>query len=688
MFTIFFQRALTVILFGLALVTFPFLSYASHSWDGYHWARTANPFTLKLGNNLSTLEWQNMLAQTTQDWNSPQIFATTSPLVTVSRNGAVPISDTPANYQSFPQIVMDPVGNAAAVWYAYDGPGNSIWANNYSANSGWGTATRLENNTGEALGPHIAMDANGNSIAVWYQHEGTLAKIWASRYTAGQGWGTATPISTDITGRAYNPQIVMDIHGNAIAVWYQYDDTLHTNVWSNRYTVGQGWGSATLLENNTSYVNYPHIAMDAEGNAIAVWQEYVGSQTSIWGNRYTAGSGWGTATPIGTNDAKYPQLVMSDNGNAIVMWEYQDGIWVNHYTVDQGWGSSTLLPDVGPSRHLAMDADGNAIAVWSEYDGTLPYNIWASHYLADQGWGTATLVEAGDDGEAKYLQIAMDAEGNAVLVWQQDYYLSNYHNLRSNVWASRYTAGSGWGTAMPIEAESILSSSNPHVAMNDHGQAMAVWFTDIYKIWAINLATLLPASTGCAMVAGTTQVCNGHYGRNGWLALTTLDIADGNHITQASTRLNDSYFDTAFYNNPNEKLHLMCQGVAHTFGLDHQSTDGSSLNSCMDLFSNTGANATSMQSTKPNLHDFEQLNSIYSHLDSTNTPLATQTTLAAEPDDDDPEEGWGRLKNQSGNGLSSTYERYNPDGSKTITHVYWTIEAAANCPRCDHRRDN
>ena len=27
---------------------------ADHSWGNYHWARTANPFTLKLGDNLTS----------------------------------------------------------------------------------------------------------------------------------------------------------------------------------------------------------------------------------------------------------------------------------------------------------------------------------------------------------------------------------------------------------------------------------------------------------------------------------------------------------------------------------------------------------------------------------------------------------------------------------------------------------
>ena len=193
-------------------------------------------------------------------------------------------------------------------------------------------------------------------------------------------------------------------------------------------------------------------------------------------------------------------------------------------------------------------------------------------------------------------------------------------------------------------------------------------------------------SKRCAMVAGTTQVCNGSYGKNGWLGLATINIA-GSHITQGSAKLNDTYFTTATYNNPNEKLHVMCQEIAHTFGLGHTSENGSSQNTCMDYFSNTGANAASTLSTKPNLHDFEQLNLIYAHLDSTST-LATIAALSAslaEPTDDI--ESWGQLKSQSSNGRSSTYEKHNRDGSQTITHVYWTSEAAANCKSCDHRYD-
>ena len=201
------------------------------------------------------------------------------------------------------------------------------------------------------------------------------------------------------------------------------------------------------------------------------------------------------------------------------------------------------------------------------------------------------------------------------------------------------------------------------------------------------------AGKRCSMVAGTTQVCNGTYGSNGWLGLASINISGGTHITQGSAKMNDTYFNTSTYNNPNERLHVVCQEVAHTFGLDHQSTDGSSQNSCMDYFSNTGANATSTLSTKPNAHDFAQLNLIYAHLDSTSTVAMiaaqvaafSQGPAAADRDISDDPQSWGQLVRQSLNGRSSYYERENGDGSRNATHVYWTLEVAERCVSCDHR---
>ena len=48
---------------------------ADHSWGGYHWARTSNPFTLKLGDNV-TSAWDSYLGTTSADWTVSSVLDT------------------------------------------------------------------------------------------------------------------------------------------------------------------------------------------------------------------------------------------------------------------------------------------------------------------------------------------------------------------------------------------------------------------------------------------------------------------------------------------------------------------------------------------------------------------------------------------------------------------------------------
>jgi hypothetical protein len=212
--------------------------------------------------------------------------------------------------------------------------------------------------------------------------------------------------------------------------------------------------------------------------------------------------------------------------------------------------------------------------------------------------------------------------------------------------------------------------------------------------WSAASVMNLTAYTGtvgsaCGMVRGTVQVCNGSYGSTGWLGIASINLASGTtHITQGSAKMNDTYFNTSTYNNPNERRHVMCQEIGHTFGLGHTSENGSSQNTCMDYFSNTGANATSTVSTRPNQHDYDMLSSIYAHLDSSTTITSSASSAATASEVTNDPNSWGRFVSQSANGRSTTYEREHGDGSRTLTHVFWTEEAAANCPGCDHRFDH
>lgn len=179
----------------------------------------------------------------------------------------------------------------------------------------------------------------------------------------------------------------------------------------------------------------------------------------------------------------------------------------------------------------------------------------------------------------------------------------------------------------------------------------------------LDLTKVAGSTTGrkCRPTAGRIEVCNAAYGQNGWLGLAQIWLSNG-HISQGTAKMNDSYFNLAQYNNPDEKNHVMCQEVGHTFGLGHTSEDGSSQGTCMDY-------STSPNSTHPNQHDYDMLASIYAHLDSTTTIGSAPMGFANA--DVHAQENWGTKVSESADGRSAIFVRDFGNGYMIVTHVTW-----------------
>lgn len=71
-----FHRKILIIAVALLSLSAASVANATHSWGGYHWARTANPFTLKLGDNVGTA-WDSYLATASLDWSKSSDLDTT-----------------------------------------------------------------------------------------------------------------------------------------------------------------------------------------------------------------------------------------------------------------------------------------------------------------------------------------------------------------------------------------------------------------------------------------------------------------------------------------------------------------------------------------------------------------------------------------------------------------------------------
>lgn len=82
-------------------------------------------------------------------------------------------------------LAVDPQGNATAVWKEgfFQTDPKAIWANRYTPSGGWGAPVLIGTEDADhARYPQVAVDPDGNATAVWSESDGTRYNIWANRY--------------------------------------------------------------------------------------------------------------------------------------------------------------------------------------------------------------------------------------------------------------------------------------------------------------------------------------------------------------------------------------------------------------------------------------------------------------------------------------------------------------------------
>jgi hypothetical protein len=170
------------------------------------------------------------------------------------------------------------------------------------------------------------------------------------------------------------------------------------------------------------------------------------------------------------------------------------------------------------------------------------------------------------------------------------------------------------------------------------------------------------SGSSCQPTSGRVEVCNAAYGANGWLGQAQIWITRRQHIAQGTAKMNDTYYspgskyDTQFWRGA-----VVCQEIGHTYGLDHQDESGADLHTCMDYANNPDAD-----NTHPNQHDYDQLVTIYSHLDRFDTTNALSTKPGNAP------VHVARADRIRSSTIAETFA----DGSMRITYVVWALPSA------------
>jgi len=351
--------------------------------------------------------------------------------------------------QLLPSIAMDNEGNFIVVWVSntQDSSSGGIYAQGFNPDTSFnGTEFRVNTyTTNVQFGPSVAMDADGDFVVTWISgHNGDEYDIFAQRYNSlAVTQGTEFRVNTYTTNTQQEPRIAMDADGDFVIVWESRGDQdgNEFNIFAQRFAA-DGSPNGTEFQVNTYTTLFqidPDVALDADGDFIITWLSG-GSRNGIFAQRYDSnGIAQGSEFQVntGTNGFQSPAVATDSGGDFIVVWTggqdgSSDGIFAQRFTADGSPNGSefqvntyTTNSQVRPA--VAMDADGDFVVTWESYlqEGTGYYDqsgIYAQRYNPD---GSPTGSEFRVNTHVTNTQItsavAMDIDGDYIVVWQSDY---------------------------------------------------------------------------------------------------------------------------------------------------------------------------------------------------------------------------------------------------------------------------
>lgn len=346
---------------------------------------------------------------------------------------------------------------------------------------GWTSPMTLEPQvpTNANLGG-VALAGDQSGMVVW-EKDGLYATIMATHFVPGAGDGGTNweaPVNLSSPGCwEYSPQVAMDAYGDAMAVWL---DTCGYAIRASLYQPGVGWSSSVTIDQYGSPSFSPMVAMDGAGDAFVTWVNWDGAAHHVYANRYVWGTGWGLPVRVDptSNDSAGANVGIDDSGNAIITWYRNDGGTLHVYAArysGAAWSAPVLLESSSNYAlypTVAVDSLGNAVVAWIEWDGT--YNVWGNRFDGPNAtWTGAVLLESQTAWPVFQPPRVSMNNGNAVVVWGMGGPGSDPYS----VFANRYVAGVGWQGEADVD---LVGGSNyytysPNVALDSAGNATIVF---------------------------------------------------------------------------------------------------------------------------------------------------------------------------------------------------------------------
>jgi hypothetical protein len=374
------------------------------------------------------------------------------------------------------QVAFDAGGDAVAVWQSSGGPNPVIVASARPAGGAFGAPQTLSDPGAYSMEPDVASDAQGDAVAVWLHYDGANPRVQAAYRPAGGAFAapqTLSPAGYD----AREPRVAMNSDGQAVIVW-SLGSGLVEKIQTASAGPGGTFAEAVDLTAFTEVASVPQVALDANGDAIAVWDGWDGANIRIQDAYRPAGGAFGLPrflSPTGDN-ADTPQVAFDATGDALAVWRF-DGSPAStvqgayrpaggEFALAQTVSTPSSLPAQMPQ--VAFDGQGDGVVAWQQSDGT-ELRVDASVRQAGSAgaWATPSTLDAGGQ-EAYEPQIAGDGLSGTVVSWK------TFNGIANTAQAAYRPAGAGFTAATTVSA-AAPQEGRPEVGIDAQGNAIAVF---------------------------------------------------------------------------------------------------------------------------------------------------------------------------------------------------------------------
>lgn len=336
----------------------------------------------------------------------------------------------------------------------------------------WQSPATLTTAGQTAAQARVAAGANGVAVAAWRVGSGANTQVYSARY-GGRSWFGNRIVST--MGSIVDPAIAVDATGNATALWSRSNGAHYELQWSRAASGSIApWSAPQVLSAAGTGANAlrAQAVADSGGVVTAVWKRWDGSNYIIQAARY-AGGAWGAPVDLSASgqDADIPQLAVDPDGTVTVVWTRSDGTntlvqAVRH--TGSGWGPIATLSaagENGEAPRVAVGADGVPVAVWYRVVSA-NYAVQASRYVGGAWSAPADVTSAGPPAATRPA-VAVGGDGVPTVVWQRS------DGTNTIIQASRYSDGA-WGAAANLSAPG-QNALNAEVTADAGGAVTAVW---------------------------------------------------------------------------------------------------------------------------------------------------------------------------------------------------------------------